>query len=92
LPVGDVPPAVLGAKVNVSIVRSRPLTKIWLLATYTKRLSRWKKSAKSKYVPLKLNVSATVSRAGVVVDAGAVVPVVPVVDVVPVPASAALEA
>src|SRR4051812_34243296 len=82
-----------GANVSVSIDSSRPRTKIWLFATYTKRFSRWKKSARSKYVPVKLKVSATESSAGgVAVDCAPVAGevVVVVVDVVVPPPDAAL--
>src|SRR3954451_7605515 len=62
-----------------------------LLSTSTNRLRRWKKSARSKYEPVKLKVSGTVSSVAAVVDGGVVpvgVAVVVVVDVVVVPPDA----
>src|SRR5919204_646336 len=64
----------------------RPCTLILLLATCTKRLRWWKKSARSKNVPPNLNVSGTSSSVGAV-DVGVVEPLVlplaPVAPVVP---------
>ena len=46
------------------MVISRPCTRMSLLATFTKRFMRWKKSARSKKLPLKVNSSGTLSRPG----------------------------
>ena len=74
------------ANLRLSIVIRRPWTLMLSFATRTKRLRRWKKSARSKNSPPNLKVSGTSSRPGAVeavVPAAPVGPVAPVAPVAP---------
>src|SRR5919201_3694722 len=88
---------VVDVNLRLSIVIRRPCTLILSLATCTKRLRWWKKSARSKNVPPNLNVIGTSSRVGAVdvapvVEAAPVAPVAPVAPEAPVVPTALLAA
>src|SRR4051794_23059563 len=74
---------VVEVNLRLSIVIRRPCTLILSLATCTKRLRWWKKSARSKNVPPNLKVSGTWSSAGTL-DAGVAVEAAPLAPVAPV--------